>query len=358
MNVLEEKAIVPTHCVGPQNKEAGKASSCEGCPNQGVCASGAFRGADPSLKLMNQQLKEIQHTILVLSGKGGVGKSTVTKELGLSLGRQGHSVGLLDIDICGPSLARMTGCQSEEIHNSRLGWEPIAINDNVVVMSTQLLLQHQNEAIVWRGPRKNKLIQDFLTQVFWGPLDLLLIDTPPGTTDEHISIVNYLKSSVGISGAVVVTTPQKLSLVDVRRELSFCVTADIPILGLIENMRGFVCPHCKSRSEVFPAASMRRASSDANQMNVAEEAQSSSAELKGFEILAEEFNIPKLGSIPLDMDIMERCETGSETIADQECASPSESNANPSSGTSHFDPIASLLYHRLKELRKDGGTPH
>lgn len=162
------------------------------------------------MKVVANNLEDVKHTILVLSGKGGVGKSTVSTQLALSLARQGKEVGLLDIDLCGPSIPRMLGIVGEQVHKSGTGWSPVYVND-IAVMSIGFLLANNDAPVIWRGPRKNGLIKQFLTDVDWGELDYLIIDTPPGTSDEHISMANYLKH-VEVDGAVVVTTPQEVRL--------------------------------------------------------------------------------------------------------------------------------------------------
>ena len=163
----------------------------------------------------------VKHKILVLSGKGGVGKSTFSAQLAFALAQQGKQVGLLDVDICGPSIPRMLGLMGHEVHQSASGWSPVYVEDNLGVMSIGFMLPTQDDAVIWRGPRKNGLIKQFLTDVVWNELDYLIVDTPPGTSDEHISIVQYLKDAK-IDGAVVVTTPQEISMADVRKELNFC----------------------------------------------------------------------------------------------------------------------------------------
>lgn len=186
-------------CVGPDSANAGKASSCEGCPNQASCASGETAAALAEAQRTTEQLKAclscVSHTILVLSGKGGVGKSTVASQLALTLAEQGLAVGLLDVDLCGPSAPRMAlgGAQTATatIHKTASGlWIPV-YKKNLAVMSISFLLPDRDKAVIWRGPRKNALIQQFLTQVDWSGdtdgLDYLIIDTPPGTSDEHIS---------------------------------------------------------------------------------------------------------------------------------------------------------------------------
>lgn len=153
-------------------------------------------------------------------------------------------VGVMDVDICGPSIPRMMGANEESIHTSASGWTPVYVADNLAVMSIQFLLPEGDEAVIWRGPKKNGIIKQFLRDVEWGALDVLLVDTPPGTSDEHLSVNTYLKDS-GVDGAVLVTTPQEVSLLDVRKEIGFCKKAGIKVLGIVENMSGFVCPNCE-----------------------------------------------------------------------------------------------------------------
>lgn len=179
----------------------------------------------------------MKRKVLVLSGKGGVGKSTVASQLAFALADEGNEVGLLDIDICGPSVPKMLGLEGEEVHQSNFGWEPVHFSENLSVMSIGFMLPNPDSAVVWRGPRKNGLIKQFLKDVDWGEVDVLLIDTPPGTSDEHISAAQYL-GAVGADGAVIVTTPQEVACADVRKELSFCSKTSIPVLGIVENMAG------------------------------------------------------------------------------------------------------------------------
>lgn len=244
-------------CVGPTSSQAGQASACEGCPNKSACSSGAFsspeaqaRAAAQARALREGSLRNVSHTVLVLSGKGGVGKSTLASQLAHTLAHQGYAVGLLDVDLCGPSAPRMVlgeraGAQTISKAGSGL-WTPVYAGSNLAVVSISFLLQDPNQAVVWRGPRKNALIQQFLTDVDWtgdtDGLDYLIVDTPPGTSDEHISTVQYLNQAGAVAGALVVTTPEEVSLADVRKELSFCQKTKLPVLGIIENMADYVTP--------------------------------------------------------------------------------------------------------------------
>uniref|UniRef100_A0A915MDG8 Cytosolic Fe-S cluster assembly factor NUBP1 homolog n=1 Tax=Meloidogyne javanica TaxID=6303 RepID=A0A915MDG8_MELJA len=239
----------PVSCPGTQSEKAGKTSACAGCPNQKACSTGVPQ-IDPDIDLIKERMAFVKHKILVLSGKGGVGKSSVTTSLAYVMsnlnGNDGKplNVGVLDIDICGPSQARMFGCENESVQSSEEGWAPVFVKDNLFVMSISFLVESRNDAelkrvenwflifmahyrigasfgvfmIIWRGPRKNALIKQFLRDVDWGNVDFLLIDTPPGTSDEHISVVQLLLQSSQLDGALIVTTPQEISLLDVRKE--------------------------------------------------------------------------------------------------------------------------------------------
>lgn len=194
-------------------------------------------------------------------------------------------VGVMDTDICGPSIPKMMGVEAETIHVSSSGWSPVWVSDNLGVMSVQFMLPNRDDAVIWRGPKKNGLIKQFLKDVEWGELDYLVVDTPPGTSDEHLSVNSFLKES-GVDGAVLVTTPQEVSLLDVRKEIDFCRKAGIRVLGIVENMSGFVCPKCTHTSQVFKATT------------------------GGARRLAEEMGIKFLGAVPLDPRIGMACDYG------------------------------------------------
>ncbi|KAF8661303.1 hypothetical protein AX16_001401 [Volvariella volvacea WC 439] len=266
----------PEHCPGTESELAGKADACAGCANQEICASGAAKGPDPALPLVKERMKDVRRKILVLSGKGGVGKSTFTAQLGWAFAADEElQIGIMDVDICGPSIPTILGIASEQVHASSSGWSPVYVQDNLGVMSVGFMLPSARDAVMWRGPKKNGLISQFLKDVDWGTLDYLIVDTPPGTSDEHLSIVQYLKESE-IDGAVLITTPQEVALQDVRREIDFCRKVGIRILGLVENMAGFVCPKCKTESQIFKPTT------------------------GGARKLAEETGVELLGSVPLD----------------------------------------------------------
>lgn len=171
----------------------------------------------------------------------------------LATSNKSVNVGVLDIDICGPSLPRVFGVEGEQIHQSGSGWSPVFVEDNLCVMSAGFLLPSLDSAVIWRGPKKNGLIKQLLRDVDWDDLEYLLVDTPPGTSDEHLSIVQYLSGS-NVDGAIIVTTPQDVAIADVRKEISFCRKVKMPILGVVENMSGFVCPSCKKSSAILPVS--------------------------------------------------------------------------------------------------------
>lgn len=228
----------------------------------------------------------MKHKILVLSGKGGVGKTTFTSMLGRGLAQnEDLQIGVLDVDICGPSIPRVMGLDGEQVHQSGSGWSPVFVEDNLGVMSAGFLLGSPDDAIIWRGPKKNGLIKQFLRDVDWEDVDFLIIDTPPGTSDEHLSLVQYLQNA-NIDGAVVITTPQEVSLMDVRKEINFCHKVKLPVIGVVENMSGFVCPSCKNESQIFPPTT------------------------GGAEQMADEMKVPFLGKLPLDPRIGKCCDEG------------------------------------------------
>lgn len=196
----------------------------------------------------------IKNVIVVLSGKGGVGKSSVSLQLALSAyHRDGQSrVGVLDVDLCGPSIPRMFHLQDQKVMQSSSGWVPVYADAErrLGVMSIGFLLPSSDSAVVWRGPKKNSMIAQFITNVAWGDLDYLIIDTPPGTSDEHLALVEALASHENVR-AVIVTTPQLVAISDVEKEISFCKTVGFPIAGVIENMSGYVCQHCAHCTNIF-----------------------------------------------------------------------------------------------------------
>jgi len=230
---------------------------------------------------IRQRVKRIKHQILVLSGKGGVGKSTVAVNLAVSLALSGKSVGLLDIDIHGPSIPKILNLEGKAVQAAGDVIVPVEMVENLKVMSIGFLLRGSDDAVIWRGPMKYQMIKQFLKDVDWGDLDFLIVDSPPGTGDEPLSIVQLLEKA---DGAIIVTTPQEVALSDVRKCISFCRNLRLPVLGVLENMSGFVCPKCGEKTDVFKCG--------------------------GGEIMAKQMHVPFLGRIPIDPQIVQACDSG------------------------------------------------
>ncbi len=243
---------------------------------------------------LERRLSRIHHKILVLSGKGGVGKSTVAANLAASLAQAGKRVGLLDVDVHGPSIPKLLGLTGREIVGDSDGIRPVRTKDNLAVMSIGFLLRGSGDAVIWRGPLKHGVIRQFLRDVTWGELDYLVVDSPPGTGDEPLSVAQLVGSG---AGAVLVTTPQDLAIADVRRCVSFCRTVSLPVIGIVENMSGLVCPKCGERIDVFMAG--------------------------GGRALADETKVPFLGSVPIDPKIASSGDAGTPFVEAREDA-PSE----------------------------------
>ena len=232
-------------------------------------------------ELLNKRMGFVKHKILVLSGKGGVGKSTVAVNLAVSLALAGKRVGLLDIDVHGPSVPKLLHLEGKPVEGSEAGILPVEYTDHLKVMSIGFLMPEGEQAVIWRGPMKHGVIRQFLAQTLWGELDYLVVDSPPGTGDEPLSIAQFL---AGQAKAVVVTTPQEVALSDVRKSILFCRKLDLPVLGVVENMSGFVCPHCGKVSHIFKSG--------------------------GGEEMAKAMEVPFLGRVPMDPDVVASCDAG------------------------------------------------
>jgi len=232
-------------------------------------------------EIINRRMARIKHKVIVLSGKGGVGKSSVAANLAMGLALQGKKVGLLDIDVHGPSIPAMFGLIGSPPQGDDNSILPIEYHQNLKLISMGFFLPSRDEAIIWRGPMKHTLIMQFLRDVDWGELDYLIIDSPPGTGDEPISIASLIGKDLK---AVVVTTPQELSIEDVRKSITFCRKVSMSILGVVENMSGFVCPHCSESVDIFKTG--------------------------GGEKMANALGIPFLGRIPVDPKMVISCDTG------------------------------------------------
>jgi len=255
-----------------------------GCQGGGSCGSGADSSAMMEEMLETRELKErlrvIKHKIVVMSGKGGVGKSTVAVNLAAALALAGKRVGLLDVDIHGPSVPAMLGLEDEVIRGSEKGMLPVEL-DGLKVMSLGFMLKDQDDAVIWRGPLKMGVIKQFLKDVAWGELDFLIIDAPPGTGDEPLSLCQLIEN---LDGAVIVTTPQKIAALDVRKSITFCRSMNAPVIGVIENMSGFACPECGKVTNILRSGGGKKMSDD--------------------------MGVKFMGSIPMDPKIAEACDSG------------------------------------------------
>ena len=220
-------------------------------------------------------LKKIDNSIVVLSGKGGVGKSTVSVNLAHTLAMEGHRVGIMDVDIHGPNIPKMLGIEDRHFGGTEGAVKPVEILPNLHAASIALVGYDPAEALIWRGPMKIGLVRQFLGDISWGTLDYLIIDTPPGTGDEALTTVQLIPQ---MKGAVIVTSPQDVSILDSRKSMTFADKLNIPILGLVENMSGFICPHCGNMSEIFGSGGGEKAATAAD--------------------------VPFLGSVPIDPGIV------------------------------------------------------
>lgn len=226
-------------------------------------------------------MENIKHEIIILSGKGGVGKSSIAVNLAVWLSMQGKKVGLLDVDIHGPSVPKLLNLEGEQLLAGKDRIEPIAYSDTLKVISVGFMIKSQNDALIMRGPMKHNVIKQFVCDVAWGQLDYLIVDCPPGTGDEPLSVVQLLDKA---DGAVIVTTPQQVAVTDVKKCVTFCRQLNLPILGVLENMSGFICPHCDHRTDIFGEDGGRQ--------------------------MADDFDIPFLGSIPIDPDMVPAADLG------------------------------------------------
>lgn len=253
------------------------------CGSSSSCSSDTCSSQESQQARMAQQdnaitrsLGKIKHKILVMSGKGGVGKSTVSVNLALGLAKKGHQVGLMDVDLHGPDVIRMLNLKGdlEPPATPDALVPPLKYNENLKVVSLEYMMKDRDEAIIWRGPLKIQAIRQFVADMDWGELDYLIIDAPPGTGDEPLSVAQTIPNVK----AIVVTTPQKVALADVRKSINFCKTVEMDIVGVVENMSGFVCPHCNQTVDIFKTG--------------------------GGENLARELDLPFLGKVPMDPKVV------------------------------------------------------
>ncbi len=248
--------------------------NCSTCASKGSCSQ-------PQEDTVGTTLAQIKHVLIVLSGKGGVGKSTVAANVALGLAARGKKVGLLDVDVHGPSAPKILGLQGQRAMGDGEKLLPVETH-GIKVMSTGLIIEQADAPIVWRGPMKAGVIKQFIGEVRWGALDYLIVDCPPGTGDEPLSICQMIPEA---DGAILVTTPQQVATLDVSKSIVFCQQLNMRIVGLVENMSGFTCPCCNTFTPIFKTG--------------------------GGEALAEQYGIPFLGKLPIATEIGEAGDTGS-----------------------------------------------
>jgi Mrp family chromosome partitioning ATPase len=230
---------------------------------------------------LQEKLSHIHYKIMVMSGKGGVGKSTVAINLAAGLARNGSQVGILDADIHGPNVPKMLGIDRQQLMGYGGGIEPVEVAKGFKAVSLALLNPDPDKAIIWRGPLKHAAIKQFLADVNWGDLDCLFIDLPPGTGDEPLSVAHLIGN---VDGSIIVTTPQDVALLDSRKAVDFSRQMRIPVLGIVENMSGMVCPKCGERIDLFKVGGGLKA--------------------------AKELGVTFLGSIPIDPEVVNACDAG------------------------------------------------
>ncbi len=227
-------------------------------------------------KRLKEKMAKVKYPLIVMSGKGGVGKSTVAVNLAYALSLLGNSVGILDIDLHGPNIAKMLGIEKHSLYNFEFGIQPVEVSNNLKAVSVALTGYDSDQPIIWRGPMKTAVIRQFLADVNWGDLDYLVIDSPPGTGDEPLSACQLIPN---VSGIIIVTTPQDVAILDVRKSVLFAKEIKIPVVGIVENMSGFVCPHCHGEVDIFKKG--------------------------GGEKAAQELKVPFLGRVPFEPEFVE-----------------------------------------------------
>ncbi|MGD9211031.1 MAG: Mrp/NBP35 family ATP-binding protein [Desulfobacteraceae bacterium] len=246
---------------------------------QGTCANRNGSEKNENQDIQNNLLR-IRHKLIVMSGKGGVGKSSFSVNLAASMAKKGFHVGLLDVDLHGPSVAGMLGNSQLLDVDPTNKVIPNKYNENLKFVSMQSLMRDGDQAVIWRGPAKTGVIQQFIGSVLWQDLDFLIVDSPPGTGDEPLSVAQTINDAK----AIIVTTPQEVALSDVRKSINFCRTVNLELLGLVENMGPFNCPCCGETIELFKK--------------------------DGGAVTAEKMGITNLGSIPFDPKLVKACDTG------------------------------------------------
>ncbi|MDD3777077.1 MAG: Mrp/NBP35 family ATP-binding protein [Actinomycetota bacterium] len=242
---------------------------------------------------LEENMSQVKRKFMVFSGKGGVGKTTVSVNLAYSLMAKGNKVGLLDVDIHGPNVIKALGLDKEKLSGTGQKIKPLEAFNNLKVISTASFLETEDSPVIWRGPLKMKIIRQFLTDVDWGQLDYMIIDSPPGTGDEPLSIAQLMP---GLTGGIVVTTPQQMATIDAKKSIRFAQQLKLPYIGVVENMSGFLCPHCGQRIDIFKTG--------------------------GGQQIAEEMGVDFLGRIPYDPLVMSLSDEGHVYLKDYKNGTP------------------------------------
>lgn len=289
---------------------------CESCEISPKCSTVTKK--EHEHKRLQEKLFHIRRKIMVMSGKGGVGKSTVATNLAVALALRGYQVGILDADLHGPDVPRMLGIEGRHLISKGNGVEPVEVFDGLKAVSMALLAQESDKAIVWRGPLKHSAIRQFLRDVNWGDLDFLFVDLPPGTGDEPLSVSRLIQE---VDGTIIVTTPQDVALLDSRKAVSFSKQINIPVLGIVENMSGMACPHCGESIDLF--------------------------KIGGGEKAAMELGVPFLGRIPIEPRVVLSCDAGE----------PFLTESDDSLAKSAFTRVIKTLLEQLNWSEKEVARP-
>ena len=290
--------------------------TCESCEISPKCSTVAKK--EHEHKRLQEKLFHVRRKIMVMSGKGGVGKSTVATNLAVALALRGYQVGILDADLHGPDVPRMLGIEGRHLIGRGDGVEPVEVFEGLKAVSMALLAQESDKAIVWRGPLKHSAIRQFLRDVNWGDLDFLFVDLPPGTGDEPLSVSKLIQK---VDGAIIVTTPQDVALLDSRKAVSFSKQINIPVLGIVENMSGMACPHCGQSIDLFKVG--------------------------GGEKAAMELGVPFLGRIPIEPRVVLSCDAGE----------PFLTESDDSLAKSAFTSVIKTLLEQLNWAEREGARP-
>jgi len=268
-----------------QNKECSE--ECDSCATSNQCSDAKKAEYEKQQKL-EQKLAKIKHKIAIISGKGGVGKSTVTANLAMAFAMQGNSVGVLDADIHGPCIPKMLGLKGQTLKGGPYGeLLPVTGRLGIKVASMDFLLKNDETPVIWRGPLKMRLIEQFLSDIAWGELDYLFVDLPPGTGDEPLSVMQLIPD---MDGVVIVTMPSEVSEAVVKKSVTFAKQIGVPVIGIIENLSGFVCPDCGKKVDIFKSGGGQR--------------------------IAQSLAVPYLGNIPIDPKVCDNADEGVSFLAE------------------------------------------